>query len=285
MAEVTNNKDNLNDLSGQQVTIAKDGTPGFFQADVSLKPGEIVFGVADGKPNVKVKQAATEGHDADDDFEDISDDVAQILAALEQGEDPTQLGEEFATAAGETQGSSLVTSAEIARDAESTLAEAGFDTQPLQELGLSEAQSLAIVRQYSAFINFSDSSSTSDSAEPDTTATGAPGVEITEDANDDGLLSAAELDGDVNVTISLTDTGAVAGDTLTVNGTEIELTQAHIDADQVLTTVDAPAEGATLIVEATITDKAGNVSLPGSDSAKLDLEATAGTVTVDDITA
>ncbi|WP_373930440.1 hypothetical protein [Vibrio cyclitrophicus] len=65
-----------------------------------------------------------------------------------------------------------------------------------------------------------------DSAKLDTTAAGAPGVEITEeDANDDGLISAAELDGDVNVTISLTDTGAVEGDTLTVNGTEIELTQ------------------------------------------------------------
>ncbi|QCI70835.1 hypothetical protein FAZ90_07010 [Vibrio cyclitrophicus] len=66
------------------------------------------------------------------------------------------------------------------------------------------------------------------------------------------LISAAELDGDVNVTISLTDTGAVEGDTLTVNGTEIELTAAHITAGEVLTTVDAPAEGATLTVEATI---------------------------------
>ncbi|WP_373930435.1 hypothetical protein [Vibrio cyclitrophicus] len=112
-----------------------------------------------------------------------------------------------------------------------------------------------------------------DSAKLDTTAAGAPGVEITEDANDDGLISAAELDGDVNVTISLTDTGAVEGDTLTVNGTEIELTAAHITAGEVLTTVDAPAEGATLTVEATITDAAGNVSDKGTDSAKLDTTA------------
>ncbi|QCI70825.1 hypothetical protein FAZ90_06960 [Vibrio cyclitrophicus] len=67
----------------------------------------------------------------------------------------------------------------------------------------------------------------------------------------------------MNVTISLTDTGAVEGDTLTVNGTEIELTAAHITAGEVLTTVDAPAEGATLTVEATITDAAGNVSDKG----------------------
>ncbi|EGR0050002.1 Ig-like domain-containing protein, partial [Vibrio vulnificus] len=103
----------------------------------------------------------------------------------------------------------------------------------------------------------------------DTTAVGAPGVTITEDGDNDGYISAAELSGDVNVTISLTGTNAVAGDTLTVNGTEIELTQAQIDAGEVLTTVAAPAEGATLTVEATITDKAGNVSEKGTDSAIL----------------
>ncbi|PKF76312.1 hypothetical protein CW749_27690, partial [Vibrio sp. vnigr-6D03] len=110
----------------------------------------------------------------------------------------------------------------------------------------------------------------SDSAKLDTTAAGAPGVVIAEDTDNDGLISKSELDGDVNVTISLTGTGAVKGDTLTVNGTEIELTQAHIDAGEVLTTVGAPAEGATLTVEAIITDAAGNVSEKGSDSAKLD---------------
>ncbi|WP_181712811.1 Ig-like domain-containing protein [Vibrio tarriae] len=93
---------------------------------------------------------------------------------------------------------------------------------------------------------------------------------ITEDANDDGYISAAELEGQVNVTISLTGTNALVGDTLTVNGTEIELTAAHITAGEVLTAVDVPAEGATLTVEATITDAAGNVSEKGSDSAKLD---------------
>ncbi|NVC43476.1 type I secretion C-terminal target domain-containing protein [Vibrio vulnificus] len=96
---------------------------------------------------------------------------------------------------------------------------------------------------------------------------------ITEDGDNDGYISAAELSGDVNVTISLTGTNAVAGDTLTVNGTDIELTQAQIDAGEVLTTVAAPAEGATLTVEATITDKAGNVSEKGTDSAILDTTA------------
>ncbi|MBR7889164.1 hypothetical protein J9B83_09440 [Marinomonas sp. A79] len=119
-----------------------------------------------------------------------------------------------------------------------------------------------------------ESETGTDSAKLDTTAAGAPGVTIIEDANDDGLISEAELDGQVNVTLSLTDTNAVEGDILTVNGTEIELTAAHITAGEVLTAVDVPAEGATLTVEATITDAAGNVSETGSDSAKLDTTAT-----------
>uniref|UniRef100_UPI00047F1FAF beta strand repeat-containing protein n=1 Tax=Rheinheimera baltica TaxID=67576 RepID=UPI00047F1FAF len=110
----------------------------------------------------------------------------------------------------------------------------------------------------------------SDSAIMDTSAPNAPGVTITEDANNDGYINAAELNGDVNVTISLTGTGAVAGDTLTVNGVAIVLTQAQIDAGEVLTTVVAPADGATLTVTATITDAAGNTGAEGSDSAIMD---------------
>ncbi|MDN3679078.1 cadherin-like domain-containing protein, partial [Vibrio tapetis subsp. quintayensis] len=109
----------------------------------------------------------------------------------------------------------------------------------------------------------------------DTTAPSVPVVVITEDTNNDGLISETELDGDVNVTISLSGTGALKGDTLTVNGTPITLTQNHIDAGKVLTTVDAPAEGARLTVDATITDAAGNVSEKGTDSAKLDTKVSA----------
>jgi large repetitive protein len=124
----------------------------------------------------------------------------------------------------------------------------------------------------------------SDSAVLDTTAPAAPGVAIIEDTNNDGFISASELDGAINVTISLADTGALAGDTLTVNGVAIVLTQAQIDADQVLTTVTAPAEGATLTVNASITDVAGNTGATGSDSAIIDTTADAGTVKVDNIT-
>ncbi|MDX7899921.1 hypothetical protein, partial [Aeromonas media] len=51
----------------------------------------------------------------------------------------------------------------------------------------------------------------------DTTATVAPTVEITEDANDDGTISNSEISGTVGVQVTLP-AGAVAGDVLNVTG-------------------------------------------------------------------
>ena len=54
------------------------------------------------------------------------------------------------------------------------------------------------------------------------------------------------------------------------------VTAGHYD-----TSFAKPAEGGTLTVSATLTDAAGNVSLPGSDSATLDTTAPAApTVTI-----
>ena len=118
----------------------------------------------------------------------------------------------------------------------------------------------------------------------DITAPLAPVVTITEDINNDGFINDSEINGDINVSISLSGTNAVEGDTLTVNGSDILLTDSHITAGEVLTTVVAPAEGSNLTVSATITDVAGNESLPGSDSAILDTTAQ-GQIDVDVITA
>ncbi|OOF27088.1 hypothetical protein, partial [Salinivibrio proteolyticus] len=115
-----------------------------------------------------------------------------------------------------------------------------------------------------------------------------PTVTISEDANDDGVITANELNGDVDVIVGLP-LGASVGDTIRVSdGTttnEIVLAEADIDNGRVATSFDAPAEGETLTVEATITDTSGNTSAPGSDSATIDTSAEAGTVSVDNITA
>ena len=75
-----------------------------------------------------------------------------------------------------------------------------------------------------------------DSALIDTTAPSAPTVSITEDANNNGIINATELNGNVDVSIALP-TDAVAGDILTISdGTTpqtVTLTAAQITAGTV----------------------------------------------------
>ncbi|WP_176552658.1 beta strand repeat-containing protein [Testudinibacter sp. TR-2022] len=117
-----------------------------------------------------------------------------------------------------------------------------------------------------------------DSAKVLLQASGAPTVTITEDANNDGLISKAELDGEIGVSVTLP-AGAKAGDTLLVsaNGTAltpIVLTAADISKGSVAVTgVKNPGEGNTLTVTAQVKDAAGNLSPEGKDSAVIDTTA------------
>uniref|UniRef100_UPI0037BE9C30 Ig-like domain-containing protein n=1 Tax=Ideonella sp. TaxID=1929293 RepID=UPI0037BE9C30 len=107
----------------------------------------------------------------------------------------------------------------------------------------------------------------------DTAATGAPTVTIAEDANNNGFISRAELNGVVDVRVGLP-AGTVAGDTLTVsNGTAttpITVTAAHLAAGFVDTSFAAPADGQTVDITAILTDIAGNASPQGTDAARID---------------
>ncbi|MFM2577721.1 beta strand repeat-containing protein [Vibrio fortis] len=116
----------------------------------------------------------------------------------------------------------------------------------------------------------------SDKATVDTLAgdtNAAPVVEISEDTNNDGVISSGELSGDIDVKVTLP-AGAVKGDTITVSdGTtdkEIELTDAHIAAGNVSTTFPSPGEGNEIEVTATLSDQYGNTSEEGSDKATVD---------------
>ncbi|WP_349237392.1 choice-of-anchor K domain-containing protein [Aeromonas sp. SrichE-2G] len=119
----------------------------------------------------------------------------------------------------------------------------------------------------------------------DTTAPVAPTVEITEDSNNDGTISNSEISGTVGVQVTLP-AGAVAGDVLNVTGqAPITLTQAQIDGQHLTFEYPRPADGGSIEVKATLTDKAGNVSPEGQDSAVMgDTTATAAptVVIVDD---
>nr|WP_258406812.1 Ig-like domain-containing protein [Shewanella alkalitolerans] len=106
---------------------------------------------------------------------------------------------------------------------------------------------------------------------------GAPTVTITTDINNDAFISNSELNGSttIDVIISLENTGAIVGDTLTVNGVSIVLTQEHITNNSVDMTLPSPGEGNEIVVTATVTDQAGNISAPGTDSAVLDTQISA----------
>ncbi|MEZ9630530.1 hypothetical protein AB4304_13625, partial [Vibrio breoganii] len=114
----------------------------------------------------------------------------------------------------------------------------------------------------------------------DTTATAAPTVVITEDTNNDGIIDRTEIDGKVDVKVTVPE-GAQVGDTLKVSGqNDVTLTQDHLD-NGVTYEYDRPADGDTLEVIATIVDQAGNESAEGSDSATMgDTTATAAPIVV-----
>ncbi|MUJ36926.1 cadherin domain-containing protein [Aliivibrio fischeri] len=116
----------------------------------------------------------------------------------------------------------------------------------------------------------------------------APTVVITEDTSpNDGLISASELVGDIDVSIGLP-TGALEGEIITVSDgnttKEITLTAAHLIAGTITTTFPSPGEGNEIKVTATLTDQYGNESETGEDVAVIDTLAEVGAVTVADIT-
>ncbi|QXO16444.1 Ig-like domain repeat protein [Vibrio ostreae] len=105
----------------------------------------------------------------------------------------------------------------------------------------------------------------------------APQVTITDDSNDDGWLngeeSAANADGDLDVTVSIP-AGAAAGDTLQVTdgttSTDIVLSAADISSGSVSAGFAVPADGSGVTVSAVLIDQAGNTSAAGSDSVTVD---------------
>jgi len=105
----------------------------------------------------------------------------------------------------------------------------------------------------------------------------APTVTITEDADNNGYINAAELNGDVDVKIAFDPAKVDAGDIVVVSsGTitrEITVTAADLTKGYVTTAFAAPPSGDSIVVSARIVDPAGNSTPPGSDSAIVDTDA------------
>ncbi|MFH0291255.1 tandem-95 repeat protein, partial [Vibrio alginolyticus] len=126
-------------LGNQVVVIGLDGQLRVLAEGQQPLPGEVIVAMTDAAPqDLKIQLAQEQG------LKDVSDDVAQIISAIEQGQDPSAIDEELAPAAGENSGSSLQNSATIVRDGTEVLASTNFETIGLESLGLSETQALTL---------------------------------------------------------------------------------------------------------------------------------------------
>ncbi|EJG1693195.1 tandem-95 repeat protein [Vibrio parahaemolyticus] len=126
-------------LGNQVVVIGLDGELRVLTEGQQPLPGEVVVATTDAAPlNLNIQLTEEQGS------KEISDDVARIIGAIEQGQDPSIVDEELAPAAGENSGSSLQNSATIARDGTEVLASTNFETIGLESLGLSETQALTL---------------------------------------------------------------------------------------------------------------------------------------------
>ncbi len=113
---------------------------------------------------------------------------------------------------------------------------------------------------------------TIDSAVPNASA--APTVTITEDANNDGFINASESQGPVDLKVAFDPSKVEVGDTVkvTANGVtqDVVISAADKANGYVTATTPLPAQDTMLNVSAVIVDAAGNSSVPGTDSAKVD---------------
>jgi len=121
------------DVNGQVRQLLPGEVPG---------PGEVIVIIGQGATAAVDAQLVEESGEAVD--LNVDDEIAAIVSQIEQGVDPTQ-NDEFATAAGGLQGSSLTGSGDIERIGTESSAQTSFDKFGLESQGLSRTQSLALL--------------------------------------------------------------------------------------------------------------------------------------------
>ncbi|WP_170968187.1 Ig-like domain-containing protein, partial [Vibrio kanaloae] len=230
---------------GQRIVISLDGTIRVLQDGESLQPGDVIL-ESPNESQISIKRFSPE----DGSEVELEQDIANIFAALEEGQDPTELGEEFATEAGQN-GSSISISATIERDGQETTPGTEFVTTGFEALGMSRTQSLSLL---DAFRSIDQRLGTDNETIGDTTAPDAPTLTLD------------------------TDSGSAADDLLTndgsftVGGTEEGATAEYLVDGNWTTTAPVPTEGDNTITVRQ-TDAAGNTS--GSSELTFTLDTTA----------
>ncbi|WGS59379.1 Ig-like domain-containing protein [Vibrio lentus] len=176
---------------GQRIVISVDGTIKVLEEGQPLQAGDVVLESQNGsnEPQISAKRFSPEqGGEVE-----LDQDIANIFAALEEGQDPTELGEEFATAAGQN-GSSLSASGTIERDGEETIPGTDFVTTGFEALGMSRTQSLSLL---DAFRSFEQPNNDPTFVDNNNSPIGdTVSFTTNEDTPVNGTLSASDEDGD-----------------------------------------------------------------------------------------
>ncbi|MGR5235211.1 calcium-binding protein, partial [Vibrio rotiferianus] len=134
---------NLRALFGATVVIGLDGNIKQLKSGEYPLPGELVIQELSQPGNVAVERVVSDGS-----RQDITFDVQQVIEAIAQGGDPTQLGDDFNPAAGEAIGSSLQVSGAIDRIGAESLAATLFETNANGLGALSNTQILSLLELF-----------------------------------------------------------------------------------------------------------------------------------------
>ncbi|PNH77668.1 Ig-like domain-containing protein, partial [Vibrio diazotrophicus] len=198
----------------QMIVIDKNGDIKIATIGEKLPGGSVVIQRGDeaGFNN----EATTQLVDQNNELQDVTDDVAQLLAALEEGQDPTQLDEELAPAAGGSNGSAPTDSASIDRVGSEIIASTNFSTTGFESLGLSQTQSLTLINLNRSSTTTTTSSVDEESADVANTIPVAVDDEIT-------------INEDTSITIDVLSNDSDAdGDTLTITGASVSADQGFV---------------------------------------------------------
>ncbi|RGP82405.1 hcalcium-binding protein [Vibrio cholerae] len=136
--------------ANQLLVIDRNGNVAIISAGEAVPEGAVILdansnNLMPGQESLPVAKLVDAEGNAQPITDDIEQNLAALLAALEEGADTTALGEEFATAAGGSTGSALSAAFTIERDGTETLASTQFDTSGFEAIGLSRTQSLSLL--------------------------------------------------------------------------------------------------------------------------------------------
>ncbi|MCW8334438.1 VCBS domain-containing protein, partial [Vibrio paucivorans] len=166
--------------AGATVVIDAAGQLRELAAGEQPAPGEVVVTIDDENPGAVNIQAELVNDGLPNLGLELDDEIAQIIGQIEQGVDPTQ-NDDFATAAGGQNGSSPTGTGDIERTGAEVIASTSFDTSGLEDQGLSETQSLALVEVITLALVGGDANVAEDETDEPLVITGTLTVTDTED--------------------------------------------------------------------------------------------------------